>query len=68
MHNGGVPSETTMTNALRRNEDLIPLIKQALEFFKAGDIRYSAMRAKINIRLKNRGYDPKQFWADMAAA
>ena len=57
-----------MTPALRRNEDLIPLIKQALDFHKAGDVRASAVRAKINIRLKKRGYDPKTFWGDFIKA
>jgi len=57
-----------MNSTLRRNEDLIPLLKLALKYFKAGDVRASAVRAKINIRLEKRGYDPMQFWSDMAAA
>ena len=57
-----------MNSTLRRNEDLIPLLNLALQYFKAGDVRASAVRSKINTRLAKRGYEPKQFWADMAAA
>ena len=57
-----------MTPVIRRNEDLIPLIKQALDFHKAGDVRASAIRAKINIRLEKRGYDPKTFWGEFIKA
>lgn len=57
-----------MTSSLKRNDDLIPLINKALAFHKAGDVRASAMRAKINIRLKKRGYDPMTFWSDLGKA
>ena len=57
-----------MTSALNRNDDLIPLINRALDYVRDGDIRASALRAKINIKLQRRGYDPKQFWTDFIEA
>ena len=47
------------------NNDLLPLIYQAMDAFKAEDlVTCSALRAKINTKLRNRGQDPLQFWTD----
>ena len=56
------------SSSLRRYEDLIPLINRALDAVREGDVKASALRAKINIKLKKRGYDPKQFWTDFMEA
>lgn len=51
------------------NDDLFPLISQAIDAFKAGDrLKTSALRAKVNIRLRKRGEDPMEFWTNFLQA
>ena len=53
----------------RNNEDLLPLVKLAYEAFSSGNtVKASAFRAKINIRLRKRGEDPMEFWANFQKA
>ena len=60
---------TSTSKHVTNNNDLLPLIQQAYDAFSVGDtVKASAFRAKLNIRLKQRGQSPAQFWADFQKA
>ncbi len=51
------------------NTDLLPLIELAYQAFTEGDrLKASALRAKINIKLRKRGNDPMEFWKSFQEA
>ncbi|MAC71295.1 MAG: hypothetical protein CMP84_13980 [Gammaproteobacteria bacterium] len=51
------------------NTDLVSLIEQAHQAFTEGDkLKASALRAKINIKLRKRGDDPMEFWSNFQQA
>ena len=50
--------------AATHNKDLFDLINECHAAFSNGEnLKFSALRAKINIKLKKRGHDPMTFWA-----
>lgn len=52
-----------------KNDDLFFLINEAHSAFSAGDkLKVSALRAKINIKLRKRGHDPMDFWKTFGEA
>ena len=46
-----------------KNDDLFHLINEAHQAFSSGSkLKASALRAKINIKLRKRGHEPAEFW------
>jgi len=51
------------------NDDLAPIISKAIDAHNAGDrVKASALRAKVNIKLRKRGFDPMEFWTTFQEA
>lgn len=58
-----------MTTLSAINNDLAPIIGEAIEAHRAGDnLKASALRARVNIKLRKRGFDPMEFWGTFLEA
>tara|TARA_B100001059_G_scaffold191557_1_gene194752 strand:+ start:278 stop:481 length:204 start_codon:yes stop_codon:yes gene_type:complete len=52
-----------------KNDDLFHLINEAHQAFSSGSkLKASALRAKINIKLRKRGHEPAEFWKSFQQA
>ena len=56
-----------MTNPI--NNDLAPIIHEAIAAYRVGNkVKASALRAKVNIKLRKRGFEPLEFWGTFLEA